>query len=322
MLHDVPSVDLPGDCHPLSSLLFGGLICHVALIAVQVLTRKLHTCSVFWSLYVLPVAMASFRGFPMASSDQNSLRTPLPGYCLVTLADAPASPWLVHSGRCWAQSREILGQAAALSPVWPAQLPPRAAAVSSVAKQEDWTRAQADLKALPVSQRLEFDRSPSSFPKAGLSHPPPAGPVQPVCGVAFREGAPQDMEGSMRVRGRAQVSRSFQSLIPGAVSTETLGKALSFLTLVLVSSWVKGGLVQHLHARHQQTAARHPAWPICQMLVHFPHCPISSNPKEPQHLPCLTCENQASPSASQEPCLYLQLQVLGKVPCFRVVSSS
>lgn len=137
----------------------------------------------------------------------------------------------MHSGRCWAQSWEILGQAAALSPVWPAQLPPRAAAVSSVAKQEDWTRAQADLKGLPVSQLLELDRSPSSFPKAGLSHPPPAGPVQPV-----REEAPQDMEGSMRVRGRAQVSRSFQSLIPGAVSTETLGKALSFLTLVLVSS--------------------------------------------------------------------------------------
>ena len=40
----------------------------------------------------------------------------------------------------------------------------------------------------------------------------------------------------MKVRGRARVSRSFQSLIPGAVSTETLGRALSFLTLALVSS--------------------------------------------------------------------------------------
>ena len=164
MLHDILSVDIPRDCHPLSSLLFGGLICHVALIAVQVVTRKLHTCSVFWSLYVLPVAMASFRGFPMASSDQNSLRTPLPGHCLVTLTDVPASPWLVHSGRCWAQSREILGQVSALSPGLSSVT--RAAAVSSVAKQEDWTRAQADLKGLPISQLLELDH-PTPSPKLG-----------------------------------------------------------------------------------------------------------------------------------------------------------
>lgn len=161
MLHDIPSVDIPGDCHPLSSLLFGGLICHVALIAVQVVTRKLHTCSVFWSLYVLPEAMAS--------SDQNSLRTPLPGHCLVTLTDAPASPWLVHSGRCWAQSREILGQVSALSPGLSSVT--RAAAVSSVAEQEDWTRAQADLKGLPVSQLLELDH-PTPSPKLGSPSSP------------------------------------------------------------------------------------------------------------------------------------------------------
>lgn len=117
--------------------------------------------------------------------------------------------------------------------MWPAQLPPWAAAGSSVAKQEDWTRAQADLKGLPISQLLELDH-PAPSPK--LSCAPPAGPVQPVCGVAFREGAPQDVGGSMRVRERARVSRSLQSLIPGAVNTETLGGALSFLSLALVSS--------------------------------------------------------------------------------------
>lgn len=42
----------------------------------------------------------------------------------------------------------------------------RAAAVSSVAKQEDWTGAQADLKGLPVSQLLELDH-PTPSPKLG-----------------------------------------------------------------------------------------------------------------------------------------------------------
>lgn len=173
MLHDLPSVDVPGDCHPLSSLLFGGLICHIALFAVQVVTRKLHTCSVFWGLYVLPVAMASFRGFPMASSDQNSLRTPLPGYCLVTLTDAqPPLDWCTVKGagprvrRSWVRSQLC-------HRMWPAQLPPWAAAVSSVAKQEDWTRAQADLKSLPISQLLELDHPA----------PPQSSPVLPQLGL-------------------------------------------------------------------------------------------------------------------------------------------
>ena len=314
MLHDLPSVDVSGDCHPLSSLLFGGLICHIALFAVQVVTRKLHTCSVFWDLYVLPVAMASFRGFPMASSDQNSLRTPLPGYCLVTLTDAPASPWLVHNERCRAQSQEILGQVAALSPGVASTAPSLGSSSVLSSKTGRLDQSSGRLEG-PAHFSAPWTWSPSSFPK--LSHAPLAGPVQPVCRVALGKGLPR-----MRVRERAQVSRSLQSLIPGAVSTETLGRALSFLTLALVSSWVKGGLVQHLHARYQQMAARHPAWPICKTLVHFPHHQISSKPKDPQHLPCLTCENQASPSASQDPCLYLQLQVLGEVPSFHVVSSS
>ena len=138
----------------------------------------------------------------MASSDQNSLRTPLPGYCLVTLTDAPASPWLVHSERCRAQSQEILGQVTALSPGVASTAPSLGSSSVLSSKTGRLDQSSGRLEG-PAHFSAPWAWSPSSFPK--LSHAPPAGPVQPVCRVALGKGLPR-----MRVRERAQVSRSLQ----------------------------------------------------------------------------------------------------------------
>lgn len=87
---------------------------------------------------------------------QNSLRAPFADCCSVMLIDVPASPgwWTVEGagprvGRPWVGSQLCLR-------VWPAQLPAWAAAVSSLAKREDWTNPQAGLKSLTVSRPLEL----------------------------------------------------------------------------------------------------------------------------------------------------------------------
>lgn len=149
----------------------------------------------------------------------------------------PQPPRLVHSGRCWPRVGHP-GSGLQLCPqCGQYSSPPRAAAVSSVAKQEDWTRAQADLKGLPAFSLLELDRSPSSFPKAGPSHPPPSWPcaASGFAGWLFREEAPQDMEGSMRVRKSPglKVIPEFDSW---CCEYRNPGQGASFLTLVLVSS--------------------------------------------------------------------------------------
>ena len=165
---------------------------------------------------------------------QNALRAPFPDCCSVMLIDVPASPggWTVEGAgprvrRPWVGSQLC-------HRVWPAQLPPWAAAVSSLAKQEDWTNPQAGLKSLTVSRPLELYH-PGSCQKLGppilsqqvlRSHPQRGlrGRGCPACG------------GGVSLRGRAQVSGSLQGLIPGAVGAETLGRALPCLTLALVSS--------------------------------------------------------------------------------------
>lgn len=136
-----------------------------------------------------------FQRLPMASSDQNSLRTPLPGYCLVTLTDAPAS--LI--GAQWKVLGPELGDpgsgcSSVPSVASTAPSPGSSSVLSS--KTGRLTRAQADLKGLPVFSSLNLIDHPAPSPKAG---PPisPAGPVQPVCG-GWPSGKrlPRDMEGA------------------------------------------------------------------------------------------------------------------------------
>lgn len=179
------------------------------------------------------------------------------------LIDVPASPgWWTVEGAGPRVRRPWVGSQLCHC-VWPAQLPAWAAAVSSLAKREDWTNPQAGLKSLTVSRPLELYH-PGSCQKLGSpilsqqglhSHPRRGlrGRGCPACG------------GGVSLRGRARVSGSLQGLIPGAVSAETLCRAplpysgLSFLPRGVQSA--AESRAQHLKACPRETGLRH----CCQL---------------------------------------------------------
>lgn len=130
--------------------------------SLQVSSRNRHACSVFWWLYILPVAAASPWPQMRAFAPQRSPGAPGPEHCLGHLR---------HPGLRW----QPVGRVPALSlggGLW--QCPPWAAAVSSGAKREAWIRPHVGSKSLRISQPLELYH-PAPSPKLGLF----SGPERP-----------------------------------------------------------------------------------------------------------------------------------------------
>lgn len=173
--------------------------------------------------------MASFRAFPMASSDQNSLRTP---YQATVWWHLQMPPRLPLGGAQW----EVLGLelgdprsgCSSVPSVASTAPSPKTAAVSSVAKQEDWTRAQARLEgSARFSSSLNLIDHPAPSPKLGSPILPQLALCSLSAGVAFKEEAPRTWKAAWG--SGKQVSRSFQSLIPGTVVEPWARRSVSLL---------------------------------------------------------------------------------------------